>query len=132
MTNLFEDDVKIIRFLADYRGILTSENFFTSGTIVDTAGATTKIDHAGLVEAERAEYVEGEELGDSWIFDPSKIVEVIEEEEEAEEAEIKVMAVDLEDKKVKDLKAIAKELEIKGYSKLKRDELVEAILKAEG
>lgn len=136
MTNIFDDDARVIQFLGDYRGVLTSENFFASGTIVDTAGAPTKIDHSGLVEAERAEYVEGDELGDSWVFDPNQVVEVVvEEAEEVGEDEVEVSdpvrEIILEDRNVKDLKALAKELKIAGYSRLKKDELIELIEEAE-
>ncbi len=129
MTNLFEDDVKVIRFLNDYRGVLTSECFFASGSIVDTEGAPIKIDHSGLVEAERAEYAEGDELGDSWIFDPNQVVEVvIVEDEEPEEIEApEVVLEDLSEKTIKELKAICKDLGLKGYSRLKWDALIELI-----
>jgi hypothetical protein len=122
--NIFDDDVKVIRFLDNYRGVLTGECFFTSGTIVDTENAPVEIDHSGLVEAERAEYVEGEELGDSWIFDPNQVVEV--ETEEAEKAE-EIGVDDLKSLSLKELKATCKELGLKRYSRLKADELIELI-----
>ena len=99
--------------------------------IVDTENAPVEIDHSGLVEAERAEYVEGDELGDSWVFDPNQVVEVViveDEEAEAEEAEAEeVKAEDLSEKTVKELKAICKGLGLKGYSRLKADALIEMI-----
>jgi hypothetical protein len=129
MTNLFENDVKVIRFLDNYRGVLTGECFFTSGTIVDTENAPVEIDHSGLVEAERAEYVEGDELGDNWFFDPNQVVEVeAEEAEEIEEVEVdETPELDLEGLSVKQLKARAKELGLSGYSKLGKDDLIAAI-----
>ncbi len=134
MTNQFDDDARTIRFLEDYRGVLTGECFFVSGTIVDTEGAPIKIDHSSLVEAERAEYVEGDELGDSWFFDPNQVVEVvIDEAEETEEIEIKASDSEsfLEVMKIKDLKALAKELGLKGYSRLKAPELRDVIREAQ-
>ena len=131
MENVFDDDARVIQFLADYRGVLTSESFFASGTIVDTAGAPSRIDHAALVEDERAEYVEGKELGDGWIFDPNKPIEV-EVVEEAEEVKAESVEADpLDGLSAKDLKKEAKALGLTGYSRFKAPELRDVIREAQ-
>ena len=81
----------LIRFIVDYRGVMTGEEYFPAGSIVDRANATE------LVDAGRAEYAE----------------------ETPEPC--------LDDFNVKELRVMAKEAAIPGYTKLKRAELLKAL-----
>ena len=89
-----------VRFLVDYRGVLTAEKYYQSGVM----DSFEKIIAHDLVDAGRAVYVEQAPL---------------------ELAPVEpVLAVDLEGVSLKELRAMAKEAGVKGYSRMKRDTLV--------
>ena len=95
-----------VRFLVDYRGVLTAEKYYQSGVM----DSFEKIIAHALVDAGRAVYVEQAPPEPIEI----KIVNPIEP----------VLAVDLEGISLKELRAMAKEAGVKGYSRMKRDTLI--------
>ena len=90
-----------IRFLVDYRGVLTDEAYFTAGTVIDTNQATA------LVNEGRAEYI------------PTISQDISQVEP--------VLAVDIEDLPVGELKKMARLAGVRGYRKMKKAQLVDEL-----
>ena len=88
-----------VRFLADYRGVLTGEEYFPAGAVIDVDNATV------LVKAGRAEYVEPPEQ-----IKPES-----------------VKAVDYEGLSVKQLKDKAKAAGVIGFGRMKRETLIKKL-----
>ena len=91
--------MKAIKFLTDYRGVLTNEQFYKAGAVVELAQASA------LVNDGRAEFVD---------LDPLPIPVKPES----------VSAPALDELNVKALKDMAKAAGIKGYSRMKRETLL--------
>jgi hypothetical protein len=85
--------MRTIKFLVDYRGMLTREKYYLAGAIE----AFPLSEAEGLVEAGVAEWYVEDEL---------------------------VLAVDLDDLTVKQLKAKAKAAKVKGYGRMNKAELI--------
>ena len=95
----------VIKFIVDYRGVLTGERYFQVGDVIDLANATA------LVAEGRAVYVEKV---------PLKVPPNIPLKAPPDP----VLAVDLEGVSLKELRIMAKEADVKGYSRMKRDTLI--------
>jgi hypothetical protein len=89
-----------IRFLSDYRGVLTDETFYHAGDVAELQAA------AALVEAGRAEYIPNISQDE-----PDEVV----------------LKVDIEDMPVGELKRMARIAGVEGYRKMKKAELVESL-----
>ena len=94
--------MKKIRFVSDYRGVLTKERYYQTGDVVEIANA------ASLVIAGRAEFIEPDPL--SVPANPKP-----------------VKAVALGGLNVQQLKGMAKAAGIKGYSRMKRGTLIKKL-----
>ncbi len=95
--------MKKIRFVSDYRGVLTKERYYQAGDVVEITGA------ADLVAAGRAEFVDS--------IDPSSIPANHEP----------VEAVALGGLNVQQLKGMAKAAGIKGYGRMRRSTLLKKL-----
>ena len=94
--------MKVIKFLTDYRGVLTDERFYEAGAVVELAKASV------LVADGRAEFVEPEP--------PSALAN-----------HKPVKAVALGGLNVQQLKGMAKAAGSKGYSRMKRGTLIKKL-----
>jgi len=112
--------MKKVRFLSDYQGVLSRELFFE-------AGQEAELQDIGAFElAERGvvELLDELEPDEAWKLEQEEAVRV-------EVFEPVPVALDLEELSVKDLQAIAKDLKLKRYSKLKKPSLIKVIRKAQ-
>ena len=94
--------MKAIKFLTDYRGMLTNEKFYEAGAVVELAKASV------LVEDGRAVYVDSKPPSVPANHKPVK-------------------AVALGGLNVQQLKGMAKAAGIKGYSRMKRGTLIKKL-----
>ena len=94
--------MKAIKFLVDYRGVLTNEMFYEAGAVVELAQASA------LVNDGRAEFVDPNPLSAPANHKPVK-------------------AVALGGLNVQQLKGKAKAAGIKGYSRMKRGTLIKKL-----
>ncbi len=94
--------MKKVRFIEDYRGVLTSERYYRAGDVVELTNA------ASLVSAGRAEFVK---------LDPSPVP--------ANHKPVKAVA--LGSLNVQQLKGMAKAAGIKGYSRMARAKLIKRL-----
>ncbi len=94
--------MKAIKFLTDYRGVLTNEQFYKAGAVVELAQASA------LVNDGRAEYVDPDPLPIPANHKP-------------------VEAVALGGLNVQQLKSMAKAAGIKGYGRMKRQTLIDRL-----
>ncbi len=94
--------MKAIKFLTDYRGVLTNEQFYKAGAVVELAQASA------LVNDGRAEFVDPGPLPIPANHKPVK-------------------AIALGGLNVQQLKGMAKAAGIKGYSRMKRSTLIKKL-----
>ncbi len=99
--------MKKIRFISDYRGVLTKEQYYQAGDVVEIANA------ASLVIAGRAEFVD---------LDPLPI--------DANHKPVKAVA--LGGLNVQQLKSMVKATGVKGYSRMKRGTLIKKLEENDG
>ena len=108
-----------VRFLSDYRGHKTQEQYFNAGTVIELPDR-----HAfGL-----------EEMGVAVLIDPPDPDFIPKSDEEVVEVEAVIEPgeelSDLDGLNKKELKVIAKELKVERFSRMNQGALIEAILEA--
>ena len=113
--------MKHVRFLSDYRGHKTQEQYFNAGTVIELPDR-----HAfGL-----------EEMGVAVLIDPPEPDFVPVSDEELEHRAVEAVIepedalVDIDGLNKKELKAIAKELKVERFSRMNQGALIDAILEA--